>query len=112
MPLLVAFLGAPIVWAVHLAASYLLVALDCGSGWDGARTAVLVATAVCAVAAVSTGAFGWHQWKRGAGRLGDSMLDPIDVREFLLLGGVILAVLFAGAIVFAGIAPLFLPVCG
>jgi hypothetical protein len=40
------------------------------------------------------------------------MLDPIDVREFLLLSGAILAVLFAGAIVLAGMAPLFLPLCG
>src|SRR5688572_30241408 len=112
MPLLVAFLGAPIVWALHLAVSYLLVALDCGSQWDGARAAVLVATAVCAVAAAGAGAFGWRQWKRAPGQRGGSMLDPVDVREFLLLSGATLAALFAGAIVFAGIAPLFLPLCG
>jgi hypothetical protein len=112
VPLLVAFLGGPLVWAVHLALSYFLVALDCGTAWDGARNGIVIATIACAALALAAGLF--------AGRLGKRLRrhntrgderDPTQAREFLALSGAIIAPLFVGAILLAGISPLLLPMC-
>lgn len=106
------FLGAPIIWAIHLAVSYFLVTLDCSTDWDGARGGVLLATAACAAAALGTGAFGWRGWKRVRGQMTPGeLLDPVRIRGFLTLSGVLMAVLFTGAIVLAGMSPLLLPMC-
>jgi hypothetical protein len=110
--LVLGFLGPPLVWALHLAVSYFLVALDCNTGWNGGTTAVLLATAVGAAAALGAGAFAWRGWKRIRGSLvPGELLDPMRIRGFLTLSGVLMAVLFAGAIILAGVSPLFLPLC-
>jgi len=106
------FLGAPVIWAIHLAVSYFLVTLDCNTDWDGARAGVVVATVACAAAALGVGALGWRGWKRVRGQMTPGeLLDPMRIRGFLTLSGVLMAVLFAGAIVLAGMSPLFLPMC-
>jgi hypothetical protein len=110
--LVVGFLGAPLVWALHLAVSYLLVVLDCNTHWDGGATAIVVATVASAAAALSAGALAWRGWKRVQGRIvTGELLDPVRIRGFLTLSGVLMAVLFAGAIILAGMSPLFLPMC-
>ena len=110
--LAVGLLGAPIIWAVHLAVSYFLVALDCSTAWDGGATAITLATAVAAVAALGTGAFAWRGWKRAQGRIASGeLIDPVRIRGFLTLSGVLMALLFTGAIILAGISPFFLPMC-
>jgi hypothetical protein len=105
------FLGAPTLWALHLGLSYFLVSLGCGTGWAGAKPAVVVATILCAAGAVAIGLFAWKQ--RKVGRPGDveAQLDPGPVPEFLAISGAVLAVLFTAAIVMAGMSPLFLPLC-
>ncbi|MGH7509454.1 MAG: hypothetical protein ACREMZ_08285 [Gemmatimonadales bacterium] len=109
--LLVALLGAPIAWAVHLALSYFLVALDCGTSWNGGRNGIVVATIGFALAAAGSGLFGWREWKRMRvpTRRGD--VNQPQSREFFLLGGVVLAMLFTVAIVLAGVSPFLLPMC-
>jgi hypothetical protein len=109
--LVLVFLGAPTLWALHLGLSYFLVSLGCGTGWAGAKPAVVVATILCAAGAVAIGLFAWKQ--RKVGRPGDveARLDPGPVPEFLAISGAVLAVLFTAAIVMAGISPLFLPLC-
>ena len=109
--LLVALLGAPVVWAVHLAVSYFLVALDCNTSWEGAHTAVLIATLLGALAAGGVGVFAWRGWKLARANRRGNLLDTANVREFLALAGAALAALFAGAIVLTGVSPLFLPTC-
>jgi hypothetical protein len=96
------FLGAPLAWAVHLGVSYFLVALGCTTNWGGARPAILVATLAFAALAVWAGWIGWRGRER----------DPAGVRDFLGMGGAVLAGLFTLAIVFAGLSPLVLPLCG
>jgi hypothetical protein len=96
------FVGAPVAWVLHLSASYFLVALGCTTGWGGARCGILLATLV--LGAVAAGA-GWLGWRR-------RVPDPAGVRDFLGHGGAALAALFAVAIVFEGLPPLFLPLCG
>jgi hypothetical protein len=110
--LLAVFLGAPVAWAVHLAASYFFVALDCGTAWNGGLVAILVATVFCAVAAAWTGSAAWREWKRLRGRTSPEASDLTQAREFLALSGALLAMLFTGAILLAGLSPLFLPMCG
>jgi hypothetical protein len=109
--LLVAFLGAPLIWAVHLAVSYFLVALGCSTNWNGAETAVYLATILGASAAAGTGVFAWVRWKRARGSRGGPLLDVDHLREFLAFSGALLAALFVAAIIMAGISPLFLPLC-
>jgi hypothetical protein len=105
------FLGAPTLWALHLALSYFLVSLGCGTGWAGAKPAVVVATILCAVAAMAIGMFAWKQRKRTPRSDAETELDPGSVPEFLAISGAVLAVLFTGAIIMAGMSPLFLPLC-
>jgi hypothetical protein len=100
--MLTSFLGAPVVWALHLGLSYFLVALGCTTGWSGARPAILIATGLCAAAAAAAGWLGWRGRQR----------DATGIREFLGVGGAALAGLFTLAIVVAGVSPLFLPLCG
>ncbi|HET6778443.1 MAG TPA: hypothetical protein VFH26_06105 [Gemmatimonadales bacterium] len=109
--LLLALLGAPILWVLHLGVSYFLVSLGCGIGWNGAKPAVVAATIVCAVAAMGTGLFAWKQRKSARGGRGGPELDPGPVPEFLAISGALLAVLFTGAIIMAGVSPFFLPLC-
>ena len=110
--LVAGFLGAPVAWALHLAVSYFLVTLDCTTDWNGGRTGVLLATVAFAAAALGAGALGWRGWKRVRGQMTPGeLLDPMRIRGFLSLSGVLLAVLFTGAIVLAGISPLLLPMC-
>jgi hypothetical protein len=109
--LVIVFLGAPIAWLLHLALSYFLVALGCGTGWAGAESGVLIATVLFAAAACWAGWLGWRGSKHALRAPDGLAVDPPGVRGFLAVGGVILAVLFCGAIIITGIAPLFLPMC-
>jgi hypothetical protein len=109
--LLVALLGAPVVWMVHLAVSYFLVVLDCNTAWDGGQGAVLAATLAGAGAAAGTGVFAWREWKRARRSRAGDLLEAADTREFLALAGAGLAALFTGAVVLTGLSPLFLPTC-
>jgi hypothetical protein len=109
--LLLAFLGAPTAWALHLAVSYFLVSLGCGAQWQGARDAVIVATILCAVTAGAAGVFGWRRWKAARGSAGGAAFETDRVPQFLAISGAVLAALFTGAIILAGMSPLFLPLC-
>lgn len=108
---MIAFLGAPLAWGVHLAASYFLVALGCGTGWRGAEAGVFTATVLCAAAAGWAGWLGWRGSSHVRPVPREVALDPPAVTGFLSVGGAMLAALFCGAIVITGIAPLFLPMC-
>jgi hypothetical protein len=105
------FLGAPIVWVLHLALSYFLVVVGCSAGWAGAQTAVAVVTVVCAIAAVGVGMFAWKQAKSVPVKPDTPLFETNQTREFLALSGALLAVLFTGAIILAGMSPFFLPLC-
>jgi hypothetical protein len=111
-PLLIALLGAPLAWALHLGLSYFLVALDCATSWNGGRSGVLLATIGCALAAAGAGLYAWRTWKRMRfSRTQREAMNPAPTHEFFLLGGVVLALLFTAAIMMAGLSPLVLPMC-
>lgn len=110
--LLVSLVGAPLMWSIHLGASYLLVALDCGSRWDGGRIGIVVTTVICTVGALGAGGYAWRKWRlaRDHTTPGD-LPDPQTISGFLTLSGALLSLLFAGTILLAGMSAVFLPMC-
>jgi hypothetical protein len=116
--LLVALLGAPTAWTVHLLASYLAVALDCATRWDGARVTVAALTVAALAAAVGSGVLARRLWARA--RAADRPTDDAwEARmgertarvSFLMVVGLALAVLFSIGIAFQGAPTLLAPVC-
>lgn len=121
--LLLALLGAPVAWTLHLLVGYVLVAFGCATAWDGTDLAVLALTVLCAAAAIAAGLLGLRLWRQAQEhRLSDEEPgddEPWDGRlgergaraNFLAIAGVMLAILFTYAIVIEGLPPLFAPTC-
>lgn len=116
--LLVALLGAPVAWTVHLFVAYVLVALDCSTAWDGGRGAIAVLTLVALAGAIASGLLARRLWLRA--RAVDRPTDDAwDARMgertsrvgFLMVVGLATAVLFAIAIAFQAAPVLLVPVC-
>lgn len=116
--LLIALLGGGLAWSLHLLASYVLVAFACTTDWGGAR----VALALLSLAALgTTGASGWLAWKRGhiARAVDRPEDDAWDARmgertarvSFLMVMGLISAILFAIGIVYATLTIWIGPLC-
>lgn len=116
--LLVALLGAPVAWTVHLLAAYTLVALDCSTRWDGGRGAIAALTVVALLGAGASGLLARRLWMRA--RAVDRPTDDTwDARMgdrtsrvgFLMVVGLVMAVLFAIAIAYQAAPVLLVPVC-
>ena len=116
--LLVALLGAPVAWTVHLLAAYVLVALDCATRWDGGRVAIAALTLVALLGAGASGLLARRLWVRA--RTADRPTDDAwDARmgdrtsrvAFLMVVGLVMAVLFAIAIAYQAAPVLLVPVC-
>ena len=107
--LLFALLGAPILWALHLAASYFVLTLDCISAWNGAPWALAALTALFAAGSAAGGWTGWREWRR----LESEEADPEERHwtRFLLVTGMGGSVLFTVVIVAEGVAPAFVDLC-
>jgi hypothetical protein len=113
-PLLLALLGAPAAWTAHLLISYTLLALACSTGWGGLRPALIVLTLVSLGAAAASGVLARRLWRR-ARAVDRPMDDRWDARmgertarvSFLMVVGLVLAVLFAIAIAYQA-APVLL----
>lgn len=121
--LVLALLGAPVAWTLHLLGGYFLVAVGCATAWAGTDAAILALTAFCVAGAVATGLLALRLWRRSQEhRLTDREPgddEPWDARlgergaraNFLAISGVMLAILFTFAIVIEGLPPLFAPTC-
>jgi hypothetical protein len=121
--LLLALLGSPIAWTVHLLASYLVVTLWCSSGWSGADLMVGILTLVCTVAAIASGVLAFRLWQQGQRVLltdaesggpepWDSRMGERGARAaFLAVLALFMGGLFAYLIVLQGLSPLFAPTC-
>ncbi len=116
--LLAALLGAPVVWTLHLFVSYAVVAVDCATGWSGGRIAVVLATVVALFVTAACGLLARRLWERS--RAVDHPTDDHwDARmgertarvSFLMVSGLVLAVLFGIAILYAGLPVIFLATC-
>ncbi len=112
--LLFAFLGSPLAWAVHFNLIYLLVALFCTTGWRGAPAAVGIATVVFLAISAAAGVVAYRQWRahaRGTRGWDTALAETSGRVSFLLLIGMISAVLFTTLILFEGVPIFFVPPC-
>lgn len=121
--LLVALLGGPVAWTLHLFAVYLIVALWCSQGWGGRNAGVALATIAAVVVTGFSAWLGWKLWhegKREAQRdaepgtheTWDARLGERGARGiFLAVLAMFLSALFAFLIIAQGVSPLIAPEC-
>lgn len=107
--LLFAVLGAPLLWSLHLGVIYVVLTMDCISGWDGGTWAVLLATAAFAAASAAAGWVAWSMYRELDGE--DAVGGEREWARFLLVLGIGAAVIFTVAIVLEGLSPLFVARC-
>jgi hypothetical protein len=108
--LLVAMLGAPVAWALHLLVSYGIVGVGCMTGLRGTVALLALTTVLCATAAVGAGLIAYRERRaRGAAREAAGQLP--DARAMLLDIGLVASGVFLLVILVAGLAPLFVPLC-
>ncbi len=109
---LVAPLAAPVIWAVSFLAVYLFAEAACAAGalrWAGADAVVVVTLAVTGLGLAATGGAVWWSWRarRSAGG-GDAVAEQ---QRLLGVVGLMLAVLFAVALVAVAVPALVLRPC-
>lgn len=121
--LLLAVVGPPLAWTVHLLGAYVMVALWCAEQWPGLTLAVLALTAACFVASAASGILAYRLWHRGRQALStdrepgapeswDARMGERGARfVFLAVLAMFMAVLFSYLIVLEGLPPLFAPHC-
>lgn len=121
--LLLALLGSPVAWTVHLLLGYVLVAVSCSVPGIRADLGIAVLTAVCAGMAVASGVLAVRLWRESQRQL---LVDrepggpePWDARMgergarsvFLAVVALFMAVLFTYLILLQGLPPLFASSC-
>jgi small-conductance mechanosensitive channel len=108
--LLVAMLGAPVAWAVHLLVSYAIVGVGCMTGLRGTVTLLTLTTVVCALAAVGAGSVAYRDRRgRQGSRSGDAATP--SPRAMLLDIGLLASGVFLLVILTAGLGPFLVPLC-
>jgi len=103
-------LGPPVAWGLHLLLIYLVVTIDCETGWGGSSWVVYLLTAAAAAVSVWAGVVAWRRW-RAVDVERAEQLDPQSPRPFIHLFAMAGALLFTTAIVLTGLTPLFVPTC-
>jgi hypothetical protein len=121
--LLLALIGSPLAWTLHLLVGYLIVTLACATGWQGADLAIGVLTVLCVGMAAASGVLALRLWRQGQSGLRSGAKpggpQPWDARMgergarsvFLAVLGVLMAGMFAYLILLQGMPPLFTPTC-
>lgn len=105
--------GAPLAWALHLFASYVLLTVGCRTAWSGTIPAIIIVTIVLALAAFASGVLAFRRWRRTGGeeRGWRAALSEPRTRDLLWMLGILAAALFGTAILLAGLPPLLVPLC-
>jgi len=108
-----AVLAGPIAWAIHFMGSYALVALDCTTGWGGARLTIAVGTLLLAAVSLGAAAVGYRGWReRSAEQPWDAALaEPRGWVPFAMTSGGVLGLLSALTIILQGLSAVLVPVC-
>ena len=116
--LLVALLGGATAWSIHLLASYTLLAYGCTSRWAGTRPALVAISIAALVATVGSGVVARRRWRMA--RVVDRPTDDAwDARmgertarvSFLMVVGLILAIVSSIGVVFEAITIFLVPLC-
>lgn len=107
--LLLVVLGPPLLWSLHLLASYFFLTLDCISAWDGGAWAIGAVTLAFALASAGAGWLGWRMRRRLARE--DLPAEHAHWIRFLLVLGIGGAVIFTAVILLEAAPPLFTDLC-
>ncbi len=106
--LLFGILAGPFAWAIHLMASYVLVAFVCGREWEIVLHLITLMTA--AITAVA-GWLAWRQWQGLRTQEEQAAQHSLRRRRFMALFGVLNSALFVFVIMAEGIPVFFLSTC-
>jgi hypothetical protein len=92
--------GGPVAWALHLLASYAVVAAGCATGWNGTVPALVTVTLACAAASAGAAVVAWRDRR-----------EAESTARMLAAIGLGLALLFLGVIVLGGVVPAMVALC-
>jgi hypothetical protein len=114
-----ALLGGAVVWSLHLLVSYVLLAYACTTAWRaGVRPALAAVSAVAVVLTVWSGWTAWRRWHiareidRPEDDAWDARMGERTARvSFLMVVGLISAVVFGIGIVYEALTIWFVPLC-
>jgi hypothetical protein len=121
--LLLALLGSPVAWTVHLLLGYVLVAVSCSVPGIRADFGIALLTALCAGMAVASGILAVRLWRESRRQLRvnrepggpepwDARMGERGARSVFLAGvALFMAVLFTYLILLQGLPPLFTSPC-
>lgn len=117
--LLWALLGGALVWSLHLLASYVAVAWACTLGAEPAGRASVIVISVVALALTAWSGLTARRWWLVARALDRPTDDAWDARmgertarvSFLMVVGLVAAILFGLGVLYEGIAVFFVPMC-
>ena len=121
--MIVAVVGSPIAWTLHLMGSYILVTVWCSLGWGGLSLAIGVVTVACAALAIWSGAVALGLRREGQAMLErdrepgtasgwEARMGERGARiSFLAVMSIGSALLFTFLILLQGLPPLFTPPC-
>ena len=116
--LLYALLGGAVAWSLHLLGSYVLLAYGCSSGWALTRPALVAVSLAALAVTAGSGLVARRRWL--AARAVDRPLDDHwDARmgertarvSFLMVVGLVLAIVFALGVVYEALTIYLAPLC-
>lgn len=106
-----ALLGGPAAWTAHLLGSYPLVPVVCSMGTTAPLNILTAVTVMIALAAAATGWWAYRR-SRGAGEPAGAGAEVAEPRPaFMGMLGLMLALLFAFAILMEGLPPILQDPC-
>lgn len=116
---LIGMVAGPLVWAVHFLVCYVVVAVACAFGfgmagaaeWSAVRSVLMVVSGVALAAIAVLTLLAWRRWFQAGGFR--TPKDSVQVRhQFMALGGLLLCLLSAVAVIYVTAPLFFLPTCG
>jgi len=120
--MLLALLGGPVAWTVHLFVGYAVLALWCSRGWPGPDGVLGVLTVFAFAASAASVVLAYRLWRIGRQELLSNDPQPAEAPEsslterserlvFLAVIALFLSALFAFLILWQGLAPVVAPEC-
>lgn len=116
--ILFALLGGAVAWSLHLLGSYVLLAWGCAREWAGTRPALAAVSVVALLVTVASGLVARRRWviarqvDRPTDDAWDARMGERTARvSFLMVVGLVLALVFGLGIVYEAITVFLVPLC-
>lgn len=107
-PLWFGILGPPVIWAVRIAANYILVPYACWWEWIWI---LHLTTLVGLLGAAAAGGVAWRHWRRSGSGTGVEFGGALTRSRFMALVGILSSGFFCLVIVAEGLANAFVHPC-